>query len=133
MSNIKVELVTPDSLLFSANAGYITIPAKEGEMGVLGNHAPMVVTLGGGLLKVETSSNSQENSEFFVFGGVAQITEKVCTILADEAYLVTQDNKALATLKLEDAQKDFDINKNGDRAIEYQEKLNYAQAFFDIT
>ena len=42
---IQVEIVTPSRQLFSGEVEMITMPGVEGEMGVLGGHAPLLTTL----------------------------------------------------------------------------------------
>ena len=131
MSNIKVELVTPDALLYSSEAGYVSLPAKEGEMGILPNHAPMVVSLGGGLLTICDAINTEPKVSFFILNGTAQVTEKTCTILADEAIDLKEYSIDQANLKLAFAQSEFDKNSSGLKSIEFQEKLNIVQKLVD--
>ena len=43
MATFDLELVSPERLLLSRPVEMATIPAAEGEMGVLPGHAPMIV------------------------------------------------------------------------------------------
>ena len=45
MATFQFELVSPEKLLLSRQVEMATIPAAEGEMGVLPGHAPMIVAL----------------------------------------------------------------------------------------
>ena len=45
-----LEIVSPDRLLLSQPVDMVVIPAAEGDMGVLPNHAPMIVLLQGGTI-----------------------------------------------------------------------------------
>ena len=132
MSNIKVELVTPDALLYASNAGYVSLPAKEGEMGVLVDHAPMVVSLGGGLLNIYNDINAEPVASFFIYGGIAQVTEKVCTILADEAIDIKTADIEKAKIRLNIAEENFNKNSESLQSIEFQEKVNSAQKLIDL-
>ena len=61
----------------------VVIPASEGEMGVLPNHAPMIVLLRGGTIAIY--EGGKVTDRLFVSGGFAEITPERCTVLADEA------------------------------------------------
>jgi len=77
------ELVSPERLLLSRQVEMATIPAAEGEMGVLPGHAPMIVSLRGGIIRVR--ENGAETETLFVAGGFAEVSPERVTVLADEA------------------------------------------------
>ena len=78
-----LELVSPERLLLSRQVEMATIPAAEGEMGVLPGHSPMIVTLRGGVIRVR--ENGAETERLFVGGGFAEVSPERVTVLADEA------------------------------------------------
>jgi F-type H+-transporting ATPase subunit epsilon len=80
-THMHVELIVPEDLLFSGEAEMVQAPGAEGEFGVLPGHAPMVVLLQPGLVKIRGLSH--ENRVVFITGGVAEITAAGCVILAD--------------------------------------------------
>jgi len=47
----QCEVLTPDGRVFSGQVREVALPAHDGQMGVLVNHAPMVCELGYGLLQ----------------------------------------------------------------------------------
>ena len=49
---IDLEIVSPEKLLLSRPVEMVVIPAAEGEMGVLPGHAPMIVLLRGGVIRL---------------------------------------------------------------------------------
>jgi F-type H+-transporting ATPase subunit epsilon len=101
-----LELVSPEKLVFSRPVEMATIPAAEGEMGVLPNHAPMIVTLRGGVIKVQ--ENGRETEKLFVMGGFAEITPTRVTVLADEATPVAALSRAAAAQRITEAQAAYD-------------------------
>ena len=101
-STFQLELVSPERLLLSRAVEMAIIPAAEGEVGVLPGHAPMIVTLGGGIIRVR--ENGQETERLFVAGGFAEVTPERCTVLADEATPVAQVSRAAAEQRLRDAE-----------------------------
>jgi len=83
MATFQLELVSPEKLLLSRQVDMVIIPAAEGEMGVLPGHAPMIVALRGGAIRV--TENGQITESLFVAGGFAEVTPDRVTVLADEA------------------------------------------------
>jgi F-type H+-transporting ATPase subunit epsilon len=80
---IHVELVTQERKVFEEKAADIVIiPAAEGEMGVLPNHAPVLTTLGFGELVVR-KGNAEER--FAIYGGVVDVRPDKVVVLADLA------------------------------------------------
>ena len=67
MENIfKVEIISPEKNIFSGDSTMVTLPAYEGDMGILKDHVPIVAFLKPGLLKVSKSQNNEEG--FFLEG-----------------------------------------------------------------
>jgi len=98
-----VELVSPEKLLFSRPVDMVVIPAAEGELGVLPGHAPMIVLLRGGVIRLY--DGAQVTERLFVAGGFAEITTESCTILANEAIPVAEVSRTTAQQRLTDAEQ----------------------------
>lgn len=102
MATFQLELVSPEKLLLSRAVEMAVLPAAEGEMGVLPGHAPMIVTLRGGVIAV--TEGGQVTERLFVAGGFAEVTPGRCTVLADEATPVGQLSKAAAEARVREAE-----------------------------
>jgi len=102
MATFQLELVSPEKLLLSRQVDMVVIPAAEGEMGVLPGHAPMIVTLRGGAIRVQEAGQWTES--LFVAGGFAEVTGERVTILADEATPVAQLSRADAERRVAEAE-----------------------------
>ena len=102
MATFQLELVSPEKLLLSRAVEMAVLPAAEGEMGVLPGHAPMIVTLRGGVIAV--TENGQVTERLYVAGGFAEVTPERCTVLADEATPVAQLSKAAAETRVREAE-----------------------------
>ena len=98
----QLELVSPERLLLSRQVEMAVIPAAEGEMGVLPGHSPMIVTLGGGVIRV--TEGGQITERLFVAGGFAEVLPDRCTVLADEATPVADVSRAEAERRLAEAE-----------------------------
>jgi F-type H+-transporting ATPase subunit epsilon len=77
---IRCEIVTQDKPLFEGPADIVIVPASEGEMGILPDHAPLLATLGYGVLRVRYQG---EEEVFSIAGGVIEVRPDIVTVLAD--------------------------------------------------
>ena len=98
----NLEIVSPERLLLARPVDMVVIPASEGDMGVLEGHAPMMVTLRGGI--VSLYSGDQVTDSLFVAGGFAEVTPERCTVLAGEAMPVNEIERSEAEKRLRDAE-----------------------------
>jgi len=89
----QFELVAPEKLILSRSVAMVTVPGGEGEYGVLAGHAPMITTVKPGVIEVFDSKNGTPSERFFVAYGFAEVTEKRCTILAEDAVTVAELNR----------------------------------------
>ena len=80
---IDLEIVSPEKLLLSRPVDMVVIPAAEGEMGVLPQHAPMIVLLREGVIRLYEGARVTESLQ--VSGGFAEVTPTRVTVLADTA------------------------------------------------
>lgn len=79
---LELEIVSPDRIVLSKTVEMVVLPAAEGEMGVLVNHAPMIVTLKAGTIRV--TEGGRVTGEYPVDGGFAEVTGERVTVLATE-------------------------------------------------
>jgi F-type H+-transporting ATPase subunit epsilon len=77
---IRCEIVTQDRSLYEGQADIILAPGSEGELGILPNHAPLLTTLGLGVLRVRFRGNEEV---FTIAGGILEVRPDLVTVLAD--------------------------------------------------
>ncbi|MGJ5177795.1 F0F1 ATP synthase subunit epsilon [Bradyrhizobium oligotrophicum] len=82
MATFHFDLVSPEKIAFSGEVDQVDVPGQEGDFGVLAGHAPFVAALRPGILTV-TSGGSQQ--KIIVLGGLAEVSDKGLTVLADVA------------------------------------------------
>jgi F-type H+-transporting ATPase subunit epsilon len=102
---VDLEIVTPERLLLSRAIDMVVIPAAEGEMGVLVGHAPMIVLLRGG--EIRLYENNQVIERLFVSGGFAEVTPERVTVLANEATPVADLSRAEGERRLAAAEAEY--------------------------
>ena len=102
---ISFDLVSPERLLFAADAEMVTIPGAEGEMGVMAGHMSLISTLKPGIVdaKIETGKHDR----FFITGGFAEVTAAKVTVLAEDAIPVASLTAAEIDARIIDAQEDI--------------------------
>src|SRR5271170_6945712 len=94
MATFHFDLVSPEKLAFSGQVDQVDIPGVEGDFGVLAGHAPVVAAIRPGILVV-TSGGTQQ--KIIITGGLAEVSEKGLTVLADAATsLEDMDRQAFA-------------------------------------
>lgn len=77
---IHCEIATQDKTLYEGPADIVVAPGTEGEMGILPGHAPLLATLGLGILTVR---HADRESAFTIAGGVMEVLPQLVTVLAD--------------------------------------------------
>ena len=88
---MQFDLVSPERSLASLQASAVHIPATEGDMTVMPNHAPTITTLRPGIVKVESPDGP---AEYLVTGGFAEISQAGVSVLAEKALPVAEAKKA---------------------------------------
>ena len=76
------DLVSPEKLAFSGEVDQVDVPGIEGDFGVLAGHAPVVAAIRPGILTVTSGVTQQK---IIVLGGLAEVSDKGLTVLADVA------------------------------------------------
>jgi len=71
-------------------------------MGVLPGHAPMILSLSGGVISVH--EGGQVTDRLFVMGGFAEVTATRVTVLAEDAVPVSEITKADSARRVAEAE-----------------------------
>lgn len=82
---MNVTLLTPEGKQFEGEAVSILVPALDGQMGILENHAPVIAALGEGKLEVRQDANTVV---YQVRSGLIEVQNNQVNILSDFATAV---------------------------------------------
>jgi F-type H+-transporting ATPase subunit epsilon len=83
---IQVEVLVPDRSLWSGTADQVIAKTLDGDIGVLGGHAPVFgVLVEGSLVRILGPSGGEVRAA--VTGGFLSVTEEKVTVLAADALL----------------------------------------------
>lgn len=77
---MKVEIISPDKLIFEGEANSLLLPGKDGSFGVLNDHAPIISSLTEGSVKLSTDEGEKS---YEINGGVVEVLKNKVIILAD--------------------------------------------------
>ena len=72
MNSLFVEVVTVEKTIFSGEVDYLGIPAEDGDIGILPDHASLMTLVRFGELVIR-SNNKEEY--FAVLGGFAEVNQ----------------------------------------------------------
>ena len=98
--NFKLEIISPEKIIFSDNTTMVTLPSYEGDMSILKNHISIITFLRPGTIKVQKKDGNFE--EFFVQDGIVEYFNDSLVVLSASA------------INLKDLSKDFVDNLNKD-------------------
>ena len=117
MATFHFDLVSPEKLAFSGEVDQVDIPGVEGDFGVLAGHAPDVAAIRPGILTVTTGGRHEK---IIVLGGLAEVSEKGLTVLADVATSLDELDRAQFAETIAEMEEGLKEHEGGelDQAIE---------------
>jgi len=78
-STFRLEVISPERVALETDVESLTVPGDQGYLGVLSNHAPMVVTLRPGVV---TARHGDERRRMAVTGGFLEVAAGRALLLA---------------------------------------------------
>ena len=107
-NKFKLEIISPEKVIFSGDTWMVTLPSYEGDMSILKLHISIITFLRPGIIKVEKSEENFE--EFFVEDGTIEYFNDSLVVLS-------------ASVKnVKDLSKDFVDNLNKDTETKLLDK-----------
>lgn len=127
-----LNLVTPErKLVTNEEIEEVIVPGAKGQMDILPGHAPLVGTLGIGVLKYRLKGSSTFNPVVVSWGYISIHPEGV-SILAETAESVEEIDRQRAEESLRKAQQQLvDPYIDVDQIEKFQRKIERAQARLD--
>ena len=106
--NFKLEIISPEKIIYSHDTKMVTLPSYEGDMSVLKNHISIITFLRPGIIKAQKKEGSFE--EFFVQDGTVEYFNDNLVVLSASA------------INTKDLSKEFLENLNDDTKNKLAEK-----------
>jgi F-type H+-transporting ATPase subunit epsilon len=95
-----VEILTPQEVVLSENIDSIILPAYDGYLGILADHAPIVCVLVPGELTINVDGVERH---YAISGGFLEVTKNRVSILADAIEVVDEIDITRAERSMERA------------------------------
>jgi F-type H+-transporting ATPase subunit epsilon len=86
--NFRLDIVTPERLVFSGEVTSIVAPGVSGYFGIMANHQPLIVALNAGVLRFEEAVGGQ--TVMAIGGGFFEVSHNRAIVLADTAELARE-------------------------------------------
>jgi len=94
MSTMKLEIVTPYGVIYDGDVKMATLCGKDGEFGVLPQHASLVSLLDAGVISATTADN--KDIVVAINGGYAKVSEEKVSCIVDGAIAITDEDGELS-------------------------------------
>ena len=96
----KLEIISPEKIIFSEDVKMVILPSYEGDMGVLKNHISIITFLRPGIIKVQKKEGNI--NDFFVQDGTVEYFNDNLIVLS------------ASVMNIKDLSKEFVDNLNKD-------------------
>jgi F-type H+-transporting ATPase subunit epsilon len=123
---VRFELVAPERLLASELVDMVVAPGAEGDFGVLPQHSLFMSLLRPGVIEIHDGGSVKQR--IFVGGGFAEVNERGCIVLAEEALPVEEIDADQARRRLKDAQDDLGEAKDDIVRARFEREIAVAEA-----
>jgi F-type H+-transporting ATPase subunit epsilon len=120
---LTIRVITPDKIVWDAEAQEVILPSTTGQLGILTGHAPLLTALDTGVMRVRPGKDWQAIA---LMGGFAEVE-------ADEVKVLVNKAELGDTIDLETARSEFnqaqtrleEATRSGDRS----QQILASQAF----
>jgi len=80
--SLNVRVITPDKVVWDANAEELILPSSTGQIGILSDHAPLLTALDIGVMRLKSESVW---TSIVLMEGFAEVEDNKVTILCNGA------------------------------------------------
>jgi F-type H+-transporting ATPase subunit epsilon len=96
--SLLLDIITPEASVYKGTVDYVGLPARDGQIGILPRHIPLLAALGTGSLYFR---QGEKTEYIFISGGFVDISSDQVTILTETA-------ECAADIDLERARRAFE-------------------------
>jgi ATP synthase F1 epsilon subunit len=111
--NFKLDIISPEKTLFSDDVLMVTMPAVEGDMGILKNHINFITFLKPGIINIQLKDKSSE--ELYIEEGTVEFSDNILTVLSSTVFKLNELSKDLVQKMIEEADKEINSNDLTDK------------------
>ena len=125
---LNVSIVSPELELYTGAVDQVDLPGAEGNLGILPDHAPLMTAVRTGAI---TIYDGQDQTQFFVQGGFADVTPAGLTVLAEFAQPLAEVSKDDLQTRIERAKADIGTLTD-DAELARRQDLEGLEALFNM-
>ncbi|HEX4489315.1 MAG TPA: F0F1 ATP synthase subunit epsilon [Terriglobales bacterium] len=129
MDTFQIEIVTPEKMVVKDEAEEMQIPGKNGYLGILPGHAPLITELAVGEISYRKGGSTHYLS---VAWGFAEVLPDKVTILAESAERPDEINVGRAEEAKQRAEDEFKSGKTEDDFTKAEDDLKRAETRLDV-
>lgn len=133
MATFHFDLVSPEKIAFSGEVEQVDIPGVDGDFGVMAGHSPLVASVRPGVMTVTVGG---KHEKIIVLGGLAEISEKGLTVLADTATSLAELDRVAFAAQIAEMEENLKEEEPGnalDRAITRLDHFKAIQTYITST
>jgi F-type H+-transporting ATPase subunit epsilon len=127
--NFQLEIVTPEKLVVRDSADEVQIPGRNGYIGVMPGHAPLITELGAGEI---TYRSGGQLHRFSMAWGFAEVLPDRVTILAETVERADEIDVKRAQESLSKAEESLNSAQSEEDFSKYLGKIERAQARLQV-
>jgi len=101
----QLEIVSPERRAFTGSVDLVVVPAIDGELGILPNHARLISALGTGELRIKSAQGEQA---LLISGGFVEVRADKVVVMADLAEHSDEIDEAKAVEARRQAEADVE-------------------------
>jgi F-type H+-transporting ATPase subunit epsilon len=125
----QLEIVTPEKMVVRDSAEEVQIPGKNGYLGVLPGHAPLITELSTGELSYR---HGGETHRFAVAWGFAEVLPDKVTVLAESAERAAEIDLARAQSDKKQAEEHLASGKTEEDFTKAEAELKSAETRLEV-
>lgn len=127
--NFQLEIVTPEKLVVKDSAEEAQIPGRNGYIGVLPGHAPLITELGAGEISYKSGGQLHR---FSLAWGFAEVLPDRVTVLAETVERADEIDVPRAQQSLKKAEDSLNSAKTEEECSMATGKIRRAQARIEV-
>src|SRR5205807_7069489 len=127
--SFQLEIVTPDKMVVRDNAEEVQIPGRNGYLGILPGHAPLITELGAGEINYRSGGQAHR---FAVAWGFAEVLPDRVTVLAETVERAGEINIFRAQDDLKQADESLKSANTEEASAAANAKMSRAQARIEV-
>src|SRR5258707_10951182 len=127
--SFELEIVTPEKMVVRDVAEEIQIPGRNGYLGVLPGHAPLITELGAGEINYRAGGQSHR---FAVAWGFAEVLPDRVTVLAETVERANEIDVSRAQNSLARAEESLKSAETEEQVSQATGKIRFAQARIEV-